>query len=206
MHGLSLVVVSGGHSSLRCLSSVAVALGLYSAGSVVVAHGLCCFGACGIFPDQGWSLHSLHGQMDSQPLDHQGEGPYCFFQREFFHFHCLYVCFPLCVFHVQISLRERFCLGSLHPDEMAPTESGFDPGHPFLGTGQSRGRMPVGQMLVLGPISCGQGSRVAWWKTNHPVDDERGASERGHWWVGITKLLRNACVGCLVLRNKIDSK
>ena len=62
MHELSLVVVSGGHSSSRCLNSVAVALGLYSAGSVVVAHGLCCFGACGIFPDQGWSLHSLHGQ------------------------------------------------------------------------------------------------------------------------------------------------
>lgn len=66
--------------------------------------------------------------------------------------------------------------------------------------------MPISQMLVLGPISCGQGSRVTWWKTHHPVDDERRASERGHWWVGIAKLLRNACVGCLVLRNKIDGK
>ena len=37
------------------------------------------------------------------------------------------------------------------------------------------------------------------------LDDERGASERGHWWVGITKLLRNACVGCLVLREKTES-
>lgn len=117
---------------------------------------------------------------------------------------------PLCLFSSRCVSRADFLkreiLGSLHPDEMAPTESGFDPGHPFLGTGQSRGQMPVGQMLVLGPISRGQGSRVAWWKTNRPVDDERGASERGHWWVGITKLLRNACVGCLVLRNKIDSE
>ena len=62
--------------------------------------------------------------------------------------------------------------------------------------------MPVSQMVVLGLISCGQGSRVTWWKTHYPVE----ASERGHWWVGIAKLLRNACVGCLVLRNKIDSK
>ena len=121
VHRLSLAVVSGGHSSLWCLSLVAEALGLCSAGSVVVAHGLRCFGACGIFLDQGWSLHFLHWQMDSQPLDHQEEGPYCFFQRVFSHFHCLYVCFPLCMFHIQISLREKFCLGSLHPDEMAPT-------------------------------------------------------------------------------------
>ena len=27
---------------------------------------------CGIFPDQGWNLCSLHWQVDSYPLDHQG--------------------------------------------------------------------------------------------------------------------------------------
>ena len=64
MHGLSLVVASGGYSSLWCTGfslrstgsrhagfsrwragSVVVAHGLWSAGSVVVAHGLSCSAA-----------------------------------------------------------------------------------------------------------------------------------------------------------------
>ena len=44
-------------------------------GSVVVAHGLSCSAACGIFPDQGPNLCPLHWQADSQPLRHQGS-PY----------------------------------------------------------------------------------------------------------------------------------
>ena len=44
--GLSLVVASGGYSSLWCAGS-------RRAGSVVVAHGLSGSAACGIFPDQG---------------------------------------------------------------------------------------------------------------------------------------------------------
>ena len=73
-HRLSLVAVSRGCSSLRCVglliavasrrgtralgvrASVVVAHGLSSTGSVVVAHGLSCSVACGIFPDQGWRL------------------------------------------------------------------------------------------------------------------------------------------------------
>ena len=68
----------GGHSSLRCtglsLSRPHLLRGTSSrrAGSVVVAHGLSCSAACGIFPDQGSNPCALHWQADSQPLRHQG--------------------------------------------------------------------------------------------------------------------------------------
>ena len=76
--GLSLVVASGGHSSLRCAGlSLSRPLLLQStgsrrAGSVVVAHGPSCSAACGILPDQGSNPCPLHWQADSQPLCHQG--------------------------------------------------------------------------------------------------------------------------------------
>ena len=47
----------------------------YSTGSTVVAHRLSCLLACGIFLHQGSSLRSLHLQVDSSPLDHQGSAP-----------------------------------------------------------------------------------------------------------------------------------
>ena len=78
MLGLSLVVVSGGHSSSRCAGlSLSRPLllrstGSSSAGSVVVAHGPSCSVACGIFPDQGSNPCPQHWQADSQPLRHQG--------------------------------------------------------------------------------------------------------------------------------------
>ena len=40
--------------------------------SVVAAHGLSCPAACGIFRDQESNSRSLHQQVDSYPLDHQG--------------------------------------------------------------------------------------------------------------------------------------
>ena len=40
--------------------------------SAVVAHGLSCSMACGIFPGQGSNQRPLHWQADSQPLRHQG--------------------------------------------------------------------------------------------------------------------------------------
>ena len=40
--------------------------------SLVVAHGLKCPVACGIFPDQGSNRCPLHWQADSLPLDHPG--------------------------------------------------------------------------------------------------------------------------------------
>ena len=78
VRGLSPVAASGGHSSSRCAGfSLSQPLLLRStgsrcAGSVVVAHGLSCSAACGIFPDQGSNPCSLHWQADSQPLLHQG--------------------------------------------------------------------------------------------------------------------------------------
>ena len=53
-------------------ASAVVAPGLQRAGSVVVARGLTCSVACGIFPDQGSNPCLLHWQADSLPLSHQG--------------------------------------------------------------------------------------------------------------------------------------
>ena len=78
VRGLSLVAVSGDHSSSRCTGlSLSQPLLLWStgsrrAGSVVVAHGPSCPAACGILPDQGSNPCPLHWQADSQPLRHQG--------------------------------------------------------------------------------------------------------------------------------------
>ena len=57
--GLSLVAVSRGYSSLQCAGFslwwllLLRSMGSRRAGSVVVAHGLSCSTACGIFLDQG---------------------------------------------------------------------------------------------------------------------------------------------------------
>ena len=78
VRGLSPVAASGGHSSSRCAGlSPSRPLLLWStgsrrAGSVVVAHGLSCSAACGIFPDQGLNPCPLLWQADSQPLRQQG--------------------------------------------------------------------------------------------------------------------------------------
>ena len=84
VQGLSLVAVSGGHSSSWCaglLLSWPLLLrstGSRHAGSIVVAHGPSCSVACGILPDQGPNPCPLHWQADSQPLHHQGS-PYHLF-------------------------------------------------------------------------------------------------------------------------------
>ena len=78
VRGLSPVAASRDHSPSRCagLSPSRPLLlrstGSRRAGSVVVAHGLSCSAACGIFPDQGSNPCALHWQADSQPLHHQG--------------------------------------------------------------------------------------------------------------------------------------
>ena len=41
-------------------------------GLVVVAFGLSCSEACGIFPDLGSNPCPLHWQVDSYPLHHPG--------------------------------------------------------------------------------------------------------------------------------------
>ena len=58
-HGLSLVVGSGGYSLLQCYMSSRCL------GSEVMAHGLSCSMARGIFPDQGSNPCSLHWQVGS---------------------------------------------------------------------------------------------------------------------------------------------
>ena len=57
--GLYLVVVSGGYSLLWCCTSSRCL------GSEVMAHGLSCSMARGIFPDQGSNPCSLHWQVGS---------------------------------------------------------------------------------------------------------------------------------------------
>ena len=82
--GLSPVAASGAHSSLLCAGlSLSRPLPLRSTGSrsadsVIVAHGLSCSAACGIFPDQGSNPRPLPWQADSQPLRHQGSPPKSF--------------------------------------------------------------------------------------------------------------------------------
>ena len=94
-HGLSLVAASRVYSSchewvchcsgfscwgaqaLGVLASVhtgplIVACRFQSLGSVVVAHGLSCSVACGIFSGQGLNPCSLYWQVDAYPLSHQG--------------------------------------------------------------------------------------------------------------------------------------
>ena len=69
--GLSLVATSGGYSSLRCSGFslrwllLLRSTGSRRVGSVVVARGLSCSVACGIFLDQGSNLCPLPWQADS---------------------------------------------------------------------------------------------------------------------------------------------
>ena len=95
VRGLSLVAVSGGYSSLQCTGfSLRWLLLLWSTGcrhkgfsicgvraSVVVAHGLSCSAACGIFPGQGSNPRCLQCQADSSPLRHQGSLVICVFKE-----------------------------------------------------------------------------------------------------------------------------
>ena len=86
LHRLSRVVPGGG-CSCCCLwtchcggfscwearspdvwASVVAAHRPSSTGSAVVAHGLSCSIACGIFLDQGSNIRPLHWQVDSYPL------------------------------------------------------------------------------------------------------------------------------------------
>ena len=61
-----------GHSLIELRRLLIAVASLWSTEAVVVALGLRCWEACGIFPDQGLNLCPLHWQADSQPLDPQG--------------------------------------------------------------------------------------------------------------------------------------
>ena len=72
--GFSLVAVHGG-CTLNCGAGASVLLWLlllWSTGSGIVAHGLRCPVACGVFLDQGSNPCPLHWQADCQPLHCQG--------------------------------------------------------------------------------------------------------------------------------------
>ena len=60
------------------VGSVVVAPGIWSTGSVVVAHRLRCSVTRGIFPDQGSNPRLRHWQADSSPLSYQ-ESPHFLF-------------------------------------------------------------------------------------------------------------------------------
>ena len=78
--GSSLVAVIGGYSSLLCAGfSLRWLFLLWSMGSVVVAYGLSCSTACGIFLDQGLNSCLLHWQSNSLTLSHQGSPKIYFF-------------------------------------------------------------------------------------------------------------------------------
>lgn len=71
---------------------------------------------------------------------------------------------------------------------------------PLPGHWPTKRSLPVGQMLILGPVSYGQGSRVTWQKTYQP----RIRSIQEGPLVGQHSKASQMCyVGCLVLRNKI---
>ena len=73
MHRLSLVAVSGGLLFVVVVASLVAEQGSRRVGFsscgvwpiIVVAHGLCCSVACGVFLDQGSNLRALHWQVDS---------------------------------------------------------------------------------------------------------------------------------------------
>ena len=84
--------------------------------SVVVACGLSCSMACGIFPDQGLNPCSLHWQVDSYPLYQQGSPQlnFCEWCKAGVQFHSFaddYPVFPT-LFVVEIFLSLLSILGS----------------------------------------------------------------------------------------------
>ena len=77
--GHLIAVASPVVQTLGTQTSVVVARGLQSAGSIVVAHGFSSSAACGIFPDQGSNLCLLHWQAELFTTELPGEPhPYGF--------------------------------------------------------------------------------------------------------------------------------
>ena len=68
----AVVSLAAEHGPGGARSLVVVAPRLWMAGSIVVAHGLSCPLAYGIFLDQGSNPCRLHWQEDSLPLSYQG--------------------------------------------------------------------------------------------------------------------------------------
>ena len=93
VYGLLIVVASlVAEYGLRAQASVVVVPRLQSTGSIAVMHGLNCFAASGIFPDQRLNPCLLHWQADSLPLSHpnQGSPDNCLLKR--FEYAKSYIC------------------------------------------------------------------------------------------------------------------
>ena len=73
-------------------ASVVAAPGLWRTGSIVVAHGLNCSVACGIFPDQGSNLCLLDWKADSLTLSHQGSSFNLFLNWSIVELQCVKFC------------------------------------------------------------------------------------------------------------------
>ena len=74
-------------------ASAVAAPELQSTNSIVVAYGLSCSTACGIFLDQGSNWYLSHWQADSLPLSHQGSRCILFFDVIVFNMlNYMYVC------------------------------------------------------------------------------------------------------------------
>ena len=71
-----------GAQAIGLVGSVVATPSFQSTVSVVVAHGLSCSAACGVFPDQGLNPCLLRCQEDSLPLSHQGscKSYICYYQ------------------------------------------------------------------------------------------------------------------------------
>ena len=81
-HRLLIAVASlvAEHGLWGARASAVSGPGLQSTGSIVVAHGLSCSTACGIFLDHRSNLCLLHWQVDSLPLSHLGSPRLCVFK------------------------------------------------------------------------------------------------------------------------------
>ena len=80
-HLIVVASLAAEHRLWGVWASVVLTPRFKSTGSIVVAHGISCSVACGIFPDQGSNLCLRHWQADSLPQSHQGS-PHLSFLKE----------------------------------------------------------------------------------------------------------------------------
>ena len=105
-----------GRQAVGHTGSAVAAPGPESTGSVVLAHGLICFSACGIFPDQVSILCLLHWQADCLPLIHQGSpqiNSYTFYLSQFVFLHTESANTKICVRNSGFTGRFVFLLATL---------------------------------------------------------------------------------------------
>ena len=93
--------------ALGVRASVVAARGLSSFGSRALEPRLSCSAACGIFLDQGSKPCSLHWQVDSQPLRHQGGPVLVILISVETYFHIILVTTNISKHHLHPSLQNK---------------------------------------------------------------------------------------------------